>query len=99
MPFPGLTAALLLCLVLAACHRQPAAKGTPKKVEVKKVKGVFRLYKDGKPFLVKGGSGFTHMKELAACGGNTIRTWDTTGLITILDEAHRNQLSVIVGLD
>jgi Beta-galactosidase/beta-glucuronidase len=98
MPFPGLTA-LPFCFFLIACHHPPAITGAPKKVEVKKAEGVFRIYKNGKPFLIKGGSGFTHLRELAACGGNTIRTWDTTHLQSILDEAHHYGLAAIVGLD
>jgi hypothetical protein len=67
------------------------------KVEIRKEHGKFFIYKDGAPFFVKGGSGFTHMKELAAAGGNTIRTWDTTNLGKILDEAEANHLVVIAG--
>lgn len=66
-------------------------------VKIRKENGKFLLYKNGSPFFVKGGAGFTHMKELAAAGGNTIRTWDTTNLGMILDEAEANHLSVIAG--
>jgi hypothetical protein len=101
MPFPGLLLLLTTCCILVACRPTPAAKknNEQKTVELRKEKGVYRLYKNGQPFLVQGGSGYTHMKELAACGGNTIRTWDTTGLQTILDEAGTYHLSVIAGLD
>lgn len=67
------------------------------KVEIRKEHGKFFIYKEGTPFFVKGGSGFTYMKELAAAGGNTIRTWDTTNLGKILDEAEANHLVVIAG--
>jgi hypothetical protein len=67
------------------------------RVEIRKEHGRFSFYKDGAPFFVKGGSGSTYMKELAAAGGNTIRTWDTTNLGAILDEAAVNNLSVIAG--
>lgn len=67
------------------------------RVGIKEVDGRFLLFKNGKPFFIKGGSGYTHMKELAAAGGNTIRTWDTTNLGSILDEAEKNHLSVIAG--
>lgn len=69
------------------------------KVEIRKENGTFRLFKNGKPFLVKGGAGSSHLPELKACGGNTIRTWDTVRLGEILDEANSLNLSVIVGLD
>jgi Beta-galactosidase/beta-glucuronidase len=102
MPLPGLLLCLMGCCIAMACRHAPAARSTgqpPKKVEVRHVNGVYRLYRNGQPFFVKGGAGYTHISELAACGGNTLRTWDTTGLQAILDEAHRHQLSVIVGLD
>ncbi|WP_298740365.1 glycoside hydrolase family 2 TIM barrel-domain containing protein [uncultured Chitinophaga sp.] len=47
---------------------------------------------------MKGASGYTHLAELKAAGGNTIRTWDTVNLEAILDEAQRNNLAVIAGL-
>jgi hypothetical protein len=67
------------------------------RVEIRKENGRSVLYKDGEPFFIKGGAGFTHMKELAAAGGNTIRTWDTTNMGAILDEAAANHLAVIAG--
>lgn len=67
------------------------------RVEIRKEHGKFFFYKDGAPFFVKGGSGFTYMEELAVAGGNTIRTWDTTNLGKILDEAAANHLVVIAG--
>jgi hypothetical protein len=92
---------LVVCCMLVACnnHSPTTKTGSSKKVEIKKENGAYRLYKDGEPFFVKGGAGYTHLQELAACGGNTIRTWDTVRLMAILEEARRYNLSVIVGLD
>ncbi|HEU4552114.1 MAG TPA: glycoside hydrolase family 2 TIM barrel-domain containing protein [Chitinophaga sp.] len=56
------------------------------------------LYRNGRPFVVKGASGYTHLEVLRQMGGNTIRTWDTLNLAAILNEAQRNNLAVIVGL-
>ncbi|PUZ22591.1 hypothetical protein DCC81_19335 [Chitinophaga parva] len=78
----------------------PARSADPSKrsVCIRYEDGKYTLYRFGKPFLVKGGAGTTHLKELKAAGGNTLRTWDTTGLDSILADADRNQLAVIVGL-
>jgi hypothetical protein len=68
------------------------------KVYVSRENGMYTLYRNGAPFLVKGGAGYTFMSTLKAIGGNTIRTWDTTNLKAILDEAAANNLAVVAGL-
>ncbi|MBB6004305.1 glycoside hydrolase family 2 TIM barrel-domain containing protein [Arcicella rosea] len=60
--------------------------------------GKYTLKKDGKPFCIKGAAGYTNLRALKNAGGNTIRTWDTTNLATILNEAKVYNLAVIVGL-
>lgn len=67
-------------------------------VYIKSINGKFEIFKNGKPFLIKGASGYTHLRELKQAGGNTIRVWDTIGLRKILDTADHYQLSVIIGL-
>lgn len=57
------------------------------------------LLKDGQPFVIKGGAGFTHLNELSLSGGNTLICWDTAKLQTVLNEAAKLQLSVIIGID
>ncbi len=69
-----------------------------RKVRIAKEHGRYNLYRNGAPFVVKGGSGYTHMAMLNAIGGNTVRTWDTAGLGAILDSAAANNLAVIAGL-
>lgn len=56
------------------------------------------LYRDGKPYTIKGAAGFTNLKQLHDAGGNTIRIWDTLHLGKVLDEAHANNITVIAGL-
>ncbi len=56
------------------------------------------MYRNGKPFFIKGASGFTNLKQLRAAGGNTIRVWDTLNLGRVLDSAQANHLAVVVGL-
>ncbi len=65
---------------------------------IKSEHGTYRFYRNGKPFLVKGASGFTNLKALSEAGGNTIRVWDTVNLASILDSAQAYHLAVVVGL-
>jgi len=71
----------------------------PRKVSIEKRNGRYGFYKDGKPFLVKGGSGVEYIKELAESGGNTIMCWDTSKLENVFKEAARYNVAVIIGLD
>lgn len=70
-----------------------------RKVSIQKKNGHYSFYKNGKPFFVKGGSGFTYIKELSRCGGNTIICWDTSKIENTLKEAAKNNIAVIIGLD
>lgn len=84
----------LFFLLFCNCNK---AVDPVRKVWVARENGKCVLYRNGVPFMVKGGSGYTHMDRLKAIGGNTIRTWDTAGLGAILDEAAANNLAVIAG--
>ncbi|MBE9664603.1 hypothetical protein IRJ16_22165 [Mucilaginibacter myungsuensis] len=87
-----------LLLFFSKCSdRHPSPKGQAK-VYINSDRGRYQFYRNGKPFIIKGGAGFTHLKELKAAGGNTIRVWDTTKLQHILDSAQVYGLGVIVGL-
>ena len=66
--------------------------------------GRFQLQVDGEPYFIKGaGLEFGQMALLAACGGNTFRTWRVNNgaqsAEEILDEAARLGLKVCMGLD
>jgi len=71
----------------------------PRKVSIEKRNGRYGFYKDGKRFVLKGGTGVEHIKELAECGGNTIMCWDTSKLENVFKEAARYNVAVIIGLD
>mgnify|MGYP003891865377 CR=1 FL=1 len=71
----------------------------PRKVVIKKLDNHYNFYIDGKPFIVKGGAGYTHLAELAASGGNTISCWDTAKFSLLLNDALQNHVYVIAGLD
>ncbi len=56
------------------------------------------MTRGGKPYFVQGVGGDTRLGELAARGGNSIRTWSTKGLDKILDEAQSLGLTVSAGI-
>ena len=60
------------------------------KTEIKQVDGAYALYRDGKPYYIKGAGGFSHYDELKACGGNSIRTWSEENAQQVLDELARS---------
>ena len=82
----GLTSALAQPLVAA-----------PIPVEVVESHGHFLLLRGGEPYVVKGVGGGDRLAELAAIGGNSIRTWGDVSR-DFLDAAHAHGLSVAVGL-
>lgn len=85
----------LIGLFLGGCSPNPQRDGT---VHIEKQNDSYRLIRNGKPFLVKGVSGRTRLKELQEIGGNCIRTYDTTNLGATLDEAEKLGLAVIAGV-
>ena len=60
--------------------------------------GRFGLLRNGNDYAIRGVGGTKNLETLAELGGNSIRTWGTDGLGTILDNAHRHGLTVCVGL-
>ena len=50
------------------------------------------------PYFIKGAGGTGDLAQLAAAGGNSVRTWGAEGLEDRLDEAHRLGLTVTVGI-
>ncbi|WP_345245307.1 glycoside hydrolase family 2 TIM barrel-domain containing protein [Nibrella saemangeumensis] len=69
------------------------------KVELRKVNGSYQLFRDGKPYYIKGAGGSHYLDRLAAYGGNSIRTWSTQNAQALLDEAHKYGLTVTMGLN
>lgn len=64
----------------------------------KNAAGEFTLLRNGQPYYVKGAGGSVYLKEVVASGGNSIRTWGTENAKAILDEAHKHNLTVMMGL-
>lgn len=88
---------LLLLLIICACENKKTTKSN-RRVFIDHQNGKFILKKDGKPFIIKGAAGYSNLKVLKEAGGNTIRTWDTTHLDSILQQAKVYNLAVVVGL-
>ncbi len=68
--------------------------------EIKKVDGVWRMYRNSEEFFVKGAAANRYYKRVAEFGGNAFRTYSTSEDATpsILQEAYRNGLYVNMGL-
>jgi hypothetical protein len=81
-----------------------AQKEGPVKVEIRKVNGVYKFYRNGEPYFVKGaGLEIGDMELLAKHGANSLRNWAVDngrepGEV-VLDRAHKYGLSVIMGID
>ncbi|MFD2515353.1 glycoside hydrolase family 2 TIM barrel-domain containing protein [Pontibacter locisalis] len=67
-------------------------------VEVVKEGDRFVLYRNGEPYFIKGAAGYDYYDRVAKYGGNSIRVWHTDDAQRILDEAHKNGLTVTLGL-
>lgn len=68
------------------------------KTEIAKVGGNYTFLRNGEPYYVNGAGGHTFIDELKKCGGNSIRTWSLEDAEEILDMAHKNGLTVMMGL-
>ncbi|MBC5991235.1 glycoside hydrolase family 2 TIM barrel-domain containing protein [Pontibacter cellulosilyticus] len=94
---------ILFILFWVGCTSKPAIQdkyvAKSRKVEVIKEKdGKYVLYRNGKPYYIKGAAGYDYYDRVAAYGGNSVRVWDTEDAQRILDEAHKNGLTVTLGL-
>ena len=68
------------------------------KVEVIQKNGNWFLTRDSQPYYIKGAGGNTHLDELVAAGGNSIRIWSADDAQETLDQAHAHGLTVMFGL-
>ncbi|GAC1594509.1 MAG: glycoside hydrolase family 2 TIM barrel-domain containing protein [Hymenobacter sp.] len=73
--------------------------GPAVKVEVRQANGRYELWRAGKPYFVRGAGGSKFPERIAACGGNSIRTWGTADAPNVLQEARAHGLTVMLGLD
>jgi hypothetical protein len=82
-------------LSLQGCKDSPLAV---RKVEVRKEEGGYVLYRNNRPYEIKGVVGADALKEVKAAGGNSVRTYGGENLQEILDSAQALDLTVIVGI-
>jgi hypothetical protein len=67
-------------------------------VELRNTDQGWQLFRNGKPYLIRGAGGNNALEQLAAAGGNSIRTWGADDIDELLDEAHELGLTVSVGI-
>ncbi len=87
---------LIMGLTTGGCGQSTAEISA--RVEVRRDGQMHQLYRDGKPFFVRGAAGHEHMAQLRALGGNAVRTWSTDNAQAVLDSAYAHGLSVMMGL-
>ncbi|MCO6455314.1 MAG: hypothetical protein J5I93_08435 [Pirellulaceae bacterium] len=97
-PGPSILAAVTWGMILLALGTTPAGGQEPMPVILKSDVGKFQLLRGGQPYFIQGVGGDSRLDQLAAAGGNSIRTWGTERLAEILDQAHQQRLTVCVGL-
>ena len=89
---------LLAALLPVSCEKQGPPAEAPAVSSTAVTVTPEGMTRGGLPYFVKGAGGDTNLKELAARGANSIRTWSTEGLGEILDEAHAHGLTVSAGI-
>jgi hypothetical protein len=84
---------------LASCREIALPAGDPPSTAIPvRVDATTGMTRGGQPYFVKGAGGRGCPEQLAARGGNSIRTWDTTGLAATLDQAEKLGLTVSAGI-
>ncbi|MBN1268950.1 MAG: hypothetical protein JXB04_05140, partial [Kiritimatiellae bacterium] len=87
-----------LLLALCALPLIARAVDAPSVVRLVPAKQGHQLTRNGEPYFIKGAGGDQRLEDLAAAGGNSIRTWGADDLEPLLDRAHALGLTVTVGL-
>jgi len=91
---PWLLAAALLA---TAASRANAASGAVP-VRLQGGPGAWTLLRGGQPYFIRGGAGGAALDQLAARGGNSVRTWGAGQLPDALSQAESRDLTMLVGL-
>ncbi len=89
---------ILLAFLLTHCTHKENNSHSNKTVFLQKTSSGYDLIRNGKPYYIRGAGGSSNFAELAELGGNTIRLYDTLQIEKKLDEAHKNNLAVIVDI-
>lgn len=75
-----------------------AAFAQTSKVEILQRESKWVLEVDGFPYYINGAGGETHLDDLVKINGNTIRTWGMENAQSVLDEAEKKGVKVMLGL-
>jgi hypothetical protein len=94
---PAVCSALAMFLMSMAVGAAARIPEGPVPVQVVQRDGSWRLLRGGVPYVVRGAGGNTRLDLLAACGGNSIRTWGADDIGPLLDRADSLGLAVTVG--
>jgi hypothetical protein len=70
----------------------------PVPVTLEKTDDGYTLLRNNEPYYIKGAGGDEYLDELIYLGGNSIRTWSADDAEEVLDKAHKNGLTVMMGL-
>jgi hypothetical protein len=92
---------IILIIILLAFFASSIFSQVIKVEFTKNQDGSYTLLRDDQPYYIKGAgtTNKTLLPELAARGGNSIRTWGIDAMtLSVLNEAHKHGLSVILGL-
>ena len=94
---------LIILTFIVSCTSDAETDPAQPRVEVMKTDAGYRLFRDGKPYVVRGaGMGRDDIARFARHGGNSIRTWSTVNdyqdTKALLDEAHAHGVTVALGL-
>lgn len=90
---------LLIFLVIYSCNTgNQKSDNTGARVYIQKTDSGYELIRNGSPFYIRGAGGNGYLAALAETGGNTLRVYDTVNLKSILDEAYRYDIAVIVDI-
>ncbi|GAB3859904.1 glycoside hydrolase family 2 TIM barrel-domain containing protein [Hymenobacter terrigena] len=81
----------------AAVQRGYSAKSVVA-VRVEKTGHGYRLLRGDQPYFLRGGGGLQQFAQLRAAGGNTVRLWSTDYAGPLLDAAHSQGLTVMLGI-
>lgn len=97
---------LLLSAIFTGCslNSAPGELAGPAKVEVRKNGPSYKMYVNGEAFYIRGaGLEGGNIEELAAHGGNAMRTWRTDNFFRtgqeVLDEAYKQGIMVCMGIE
>ena len=74
------------------------AAAAPGTVTLRRQNHRFRLYRDGRPYFIKGVGGRRYMGMAAEAGANSIRTWGAHDAGSLLENAGEHGMTVMLGI-